>query len=529
MNLMQIFRRIFRRIAPRQFGLLAGIFCVIGLFSALQITSSIVLSASLRDAQTSEQRNQQAHRQQVRVDEARIALLTASDLLNRAGVYFMQDKETGSDGSWHSLMDETKKALDDSQKAWQAWLALNPPKDEGLINSYQMFYGALKEQADGLVKNQSIDAFFAVPAQAFQADFNDNYARFQQASETRAEQGRQALMSTLAPLQHVFMLVPALLLVIAVLVWFAMSRWVITPLRRLIAHINVLAAGDLGTSLPSVQRFNREIDQLGMSIGTMQQGLQQLVMQVSDATSSMVETIGSLAEGNQSLYQQSAKQAQELIDVTEHIATLESHVEGNSGFAEQARQQADEARKVAEGGDRMMDTVTQSMREIVERSAEMRNIVSMIDGVAFQTNILALNAAIEAAHAGNHGRGFAVVAKEVGLLARKSSHSTQTIQQLINHSLQGIHDGTAAVSRLEDNLQKVTGLVAHLSAVLSEISAATLSQGESIHKMTRRLHSLNSVSRRTDELVSTATQASEQLHYDSHQLLQAVARFRLPA
>lgn len=529
MNLTQIFRRIFRRIAPQQFGLLAGIFCIIALFSALQIASSFFLTASLRSAQHDESLNQQAHLQQVRADEARIALLTASDLLNRAGVYFMQDKATGSDGSWHSLMDETQQALAASNKAWLAFQALNPPKDEGLVNSYQLFYGALKEQADGLVKTQSIDAFFAVPAQAFQADFNDNYARFQQAGAQHAEQGRQSLLASLSRLQQVFMLIPALLVVIALLVWFGMSRWVITPLRTLIAHINILAAGDLGTPLPPVQRFNREIKQLSHSVGTMQQGLQQLVMQVSDATASMIGTIGSLAEGNQSLNQQSAKQAQELNDVTEHIATLESHVEGNTGFAEEARQQADEARKVAAGGDRMMETVTQSMREIVDRSAEMRNIVSLIDGVAFQTNILALNAAIEAAHAGNHGRGFAVVAKEVGLLARKSSHSTQTIQQLINHSLQGINDGTQAVNRLEDNLQQVTGLVGHLSGVLSEISAATLSQGESIHKMTRRLHSLNSVARRTGELVTTAAAASEQLYHDSQVLMQAVARFRLSA
>ncbi len=99
MNLMQIFRRIVRRVTPQQFGLLAGIFCIIGLFSALQIASSFLLSASLREAQHNEQLNQQAHLQQVRVDEARVALLTASDLLNRAGVWFMQDKETGSEGA----------------------------------------------------------------------------------------------------------------------------------------------------------------------------------------------------------------------------------------------------------------------------------------------------------------------------------------------------------------------------------------------------------------------------------------------
>ncbi|XTZ36597.1 methyl-accepting chemotaxis protein [Salmonella enterica] len=529
MNLTQIFRRVIRRFTPRQFGLLAGIFSVIALFSALQIVSSVVLSVSLRDAQQNEQRNQLAHLQQVRVDEARIALLTASDLLNRAGVYFMQDKETGSDGSWHSLMDETRQALVVSQKAWQAWLALKPAQDEGLVNSYQLFYGALKEQADGLEKSNSIDAFFAVPAQAFQADFNDNYARFQQASESRAAQGRESLMSTLAQLQHIFLLIPALLLVIAVLVWFAVSRWVITPLRRLITHLNILAAGDLSAPLSQVKRFNREINDLCLSVESMQCGLQQLVVQVKDATTSMVNMVGSLAQGNQSLSQQSAKQAEELSDVTQHIATLESHVEGSTGYAQLASQQAEEARSVAAGGDRMMEMVNQSMREIVERSAEMRNIVALIDGVAFQTNILALNAAIEAAHAGNHGRGFAVVAKEVGLLARKSSHSTQTIQQLINHSLQGINDGSAAVRRLEDNLQQVTGLVARLSGVLHEISAATLSQGESIHQMTRRLHSLNNVAQRTGELVTTATAASEQLHNDSHRLLQAVARFHLPA
>lgn len=529
MNLTQIFRRIAPRLFPRQFGLLAGIFCIIGLFSALQLSSSILLSASLKDAQRNERHNQLAYQQQGKLDLARVSLLAASDLLNRSGVYFMQDKETGSEGSWHSLMDEAQKALAVSQQAWQAWLALNPPKDEALVNSYQLFYGAIKEQADGLVDTHSIDAFFAVPAQAFQTDFNDNYARYQQASEKQAMQGRQTLMAQLSGLQTAFLFAPLVLLAIAVAVWFGMAKWVITPLRRLIAHIDRLAAGDLSDMPPDVVRFNREIGQLSDSIRTMQRGLQALVTQVSDATSSMVENIGALAQGNEALYHQSARQAKELEEVTAHIATLETHVEGNTGYAKLASSRADEARQAAAGGDRMMSTVNASMQAIVDRSAEMRGIVAMIDNVAFQTNILALNAAIEAAHAGNQGRGFAVVAREVGLLARKSSHSTQTIQELINHSLQGIEDGSKAVSRLEDNLQQVTGLVATLSSLLSDISSATLSQGESIHLMTRQLQALNRVSRQTDLLVSDASQASARLHQESDQLLTAVSRFRLPA
>lgn len=524
MNLTQIIRRL----APRQFGLLVGIFCIIGLFSALQISSSVLLSVSLSDAQRNEQRNQLTHLQQAKVDQARISLLAASDLLNRAGVYFMQDKETGSDGSWHSLMDEAQQALRDSQQAWQAWLAMKPIQDEALVNSYQLFFDAIHEQADGLVKSQSIDAFFAVPAQAFQADFNDNYARHQQASEQRAAQGRQLLTASLSNLQSLFLLAPVLLLAIAIAVWFGMSRWVIVPLRRLIAHINLLAAGDLSAPPPTVKRFNREMAQLGDSVDTLQAGLAQLVMQVSEATTSMVTNIGSLAQGNQDLYHQSARQAQELKAVTAHIAALETHVEGNTGYAKLASSRADEARVMAAGGDRMMETVNASMAAIVERSAEMQGIVAIIDNVAFQTNILALNAAIEAAHAGNQGRGFAVVAKEVGLLARKSSHSTQTIQQLINHSLQGVEDGSKAVTRLEDNLQQVIALVGNLCSLLNDISIATLNQGESIHQMTCQLQALNQVARQTDMLVNTASEASQRLHNQSGLLLRAVARFQLP-
>ncbi|MBL5928732.1 methyl-accepting chemotaxis protein [Lelliottia amnigena] len=529
MNLTQIFRRSAKRRIPRQFGLLAGIFCIIGLFSALQLSSSILLTASLRDAQRNEQQNQLTQQQQSKLDLARVSLLAASDLLNRSGVYFMQDKETGSDGSWHSLMDEAQKALNASQQAWNAWLALNPPKDEALVNSYQLFFGAINEQAEGLVKTNSIDSFFAVPAQAFQTDFNDNFARYQLASEARAGVGRQSLMDRLSNLQSLFLLAPVVLLMIAILVWFGMSRWVIIPLRKLIAHIDRLAAGDLSGTPPGVTCFNREIGQLNASITTMQNGLQQLVTEVSDATLSMVENIGSLADGNQKLYQQSARQAQELNDVTAHIAALETHVEGNSGYAKLASSRANEARQTAAGGDVMMSTVNASMQAIVERSSEMRGIVTLIDSVAFQTNILALNAAIEAAHAGNEGRGFAVVAREVGLLARKSSHSTQTIQALINHSLHGIEEGSKAVVRLENNLQQVTGLVANLSSLLEDISAATLSQGESIHQMTRQLQALNQVSRQTDALVTTASESSRRLHDESYLLMQAVSRFRLPA
>jgi hypothetical protein len=172
MNITQIFRRLI----PRQFGLLTGIFCIIALFSVLQVASSLMLSASVSGAQHNEGRNQLALIQQAKVDEARVALLSASDLLNRAGVYFMQDAATGSDGSWRPLMEEAYRALAQSKSAWDAWRDMKPQPDPDLTESYQRFYSGIQEQADGLMQSGSIDAFFAVPVQAFQTDFNANYA-----------------------------------------------------------------------------------------------------------------------------------------------------------------------------------------------------------------------------------------------------------------------------------------------------------------------------------------------------------------
>ncbi|MDM2935079.1 methyl-accepting chemotaxis protein [Citrobacter sp. Cu233] len=524
MNITQIFRRL----NPRQFGLLTGIICIIALFSVLQIASSVMLSTSVRDAQINEQHNQQVLLQQSKIDEARVALLSASDLLNRAGVYFMQDAATGSEGSWRPLMEEAQHALTQSKTAWDAWLAMEPHQAPDLMESYQRFYSGVQEQADGLMQSNSIDAFFAVPVQAFQTDFNENYARFQQDSGQQAEKGREQLLTSLERLQQLFLFIPLVLVVIAVLVWRSMSRWVIAPLRQLIDHIDVLAAGDLSRPAPQVSQFNREVTQLSSRIDAMQQGLCMLVQQVNDATTSMVGNITQLTQSNKQLYQQSAKQSDELNTVTSHISFLETHVEDNSGFAQLANQRAVQARDIAAGGDRMMATVNASMQAIVARSSEMRGIISLIDSIAFQTNILALNAAIEAAHAGEQGRGFAVVAKEVGLLARKSSQSTQNIQALIHHSLAGIDEGFHAVNGLDDNLHQVISLVENLGALLNDISAATMNQGTRIHELTSQLQALNNEARQTSDLVNAASDSSLQLHHESHQLLQAVARFRLP-
>ncbi|BEM62758.1 methyl-accepting chemotaxis protein [Serratia marcescens] len=515
----------------KSMGLLSGVICVIALFSLLQLFSTVFISNILRDAKANLVAGNGLHRQQATMDRARLSLLTASDSLNRAGIYYLQDKATGSDGSWHSLLDESVAALQASEQAFVQFerLSAEAPEAAGALkDSYRLFYDGLKEQAQGL-QGSSIDAFFAVPIQAFQADFNEKYLAYQALNERRGDDVNVRQLAALEQARTFALGALAALALIAVGVWVGVSRWVIAPLRRAIAHLNVLAAGDLSRPLPPERAFNREMRQLQTSIGHMQGGLQRLVSEVRDAASGILNGVGRLADGNRQLTAQSAKQNGELQLATEQVQQLAARVEENGQYAQQASQRTEQARQCAGAGEQMMQTVNVSMQGIVNQSAKMRGIVALIDSVAFQTNILALNAAIEAAHAGVHGRGFAIVAKEVGLLAQKSSHSTRDIQQLINRSLQQIDQGSQAVELLTGNLRQIIDLVNKCSALMGDISLASLNQGESIQDVTARISALNQVVRQTGTVVNAVTEASQLLQGESERLEKAMARFRLPA
>lgn len=511
----------------REFGLLGGIVSVIALFSLLQLFSTLLLSNILRNTEISVVDSQKIHDQQVVMEQARGSLLMTSDLLNRAGIYFLQDEKVGSVGSWESLVEEADASLKKSQESFRAWEKLHPTESAHLAQNYKMLFDGLQEQLDGLQKSSSLDSFFAVPVQAFQSAFNDSYARYQQDNEQLTESSGQVLLQSLGRAQQLFIFVLGILLFVAVTVWFTVGRWVIFPLRSLIKHLHVMAAGDL-SRLPNVMNTkNREVRQLYDSILVMQQGLQQLVVEVRESSSTLLSNIGQLAEGNNELSQQSFSQEQELARVVQHIDFLASRVQENNQYALQANHRAQETREMVVGGDRMMQTVNTSMQDIVSRSAEMEGIVSMIENVAFQTNILALNAAIEAAHAGHQGRGFAVVAREVGLLAKQSSESTQKIQSLISHSLQGIEHGNNAVTQLEQQLRNVISEVVRLSSLLNDISTASADQDTSVSHVTERITTLNQAVNKTGMLIKASTETSQRLLSESQRLEKAVTRFQM--
>nr|WP_050142401.1 methyl-accepting chemotaxis protein [Yersinia mollaretii] len=513
-------------------GILSGLILVITLFSMLQLFSIGYLSYISGNTKVNVERANYSHQQEVLMDRARMELLIASDKLNRAGIYYMVDKETGSEGSWNSLLNEALQSMQQSQENYSQLSRLSAhddrPEFTALKESYQQLYQGLAEIAQGLSKNNNIDVFFEVPIQGFQSDFTEKYYHYLQASENKRTLMDTQLLSSLSSAKQTVIAALVILLCLAFSVWLGVTRWIIKPLNDLISHINVIAAGDLSRPIEHQPFTSREVRQLEASICQMQQGLVVLVSQVRGGAEVILTGINQIAVDSHRLSEQTQSQTQSLAATTQSMHQLTLRVKENSNSADQANYLANKTKAIASQGGEMMSSVVNSMSDISTGSREISEIITLIESVAFQTHILALNAAIEAAHAGEHGRGFSVVAREVGMLAHKSGNSALNIKQLIHTSSSSISAGSSLVARSGDNLREIIDAVKKVTDLMAEISAASHDQSEGIENITQQVGVINEVTRLNAELVEQSTRASEALQKQTFQLNQSVARFCLP-
>ncbi|MEQ9947478.1 Tar ligand binding domain-containing protein [Pectobacterium aroidearum] len=514
--------------------ILSGLLLIIGLFSLLQLVSVGVISQTMTQVRQDISANESLRQQQALMDKARMEVMNASDKLNRAGIYLLVDKETGSEGSWHSLMDEAEVSLKQAQEHYQQLGTVTTVEADttafvDLKKSYSQLYSGLVELAQGIKTTNQIDIFFAVPVQAYQSDFTQKYSHYLQDTDALQKQHGQQFLSSLDQAKTIFITVLGLLLAIAIAVWIGVSRVIIRPLKHIIAHLKLIAAGDLSHSVDAEIRGTREIGQLNTSVIQMQEGLVTLVNQVRQGVDHMVTQVDRVAADNQQLSEQANRQSHELKVTTEHIIQLSQHLEQNAQHTQQANLHAEDTSKIAAQGETMMNDVKAAMSDIAGRTREMTEAIGMIENVAFQTHILSLNAAIEAARAGTMGRGFAVVAREVGTLASQSSHSAQNINVLIRDSDNSVSAGTRLVNKLNDSLQNIIQTAKGTGTFLSEISEISHQQTESIHEVTTRLSTLNDTVRENAGQVEASARTFSSLLEQTERLNTSVSLFILPS
>ncbi|WP_084690543.1 methyl-accepting chemotaxis protein [Comamonas granuli] len=317
----------------------------------------------------------------------------------------------------------------------------------------------------------------------------------------------------------------ALALGAAVVLALWIIRAITGPLQQAVAVARAVADGDLGVRIDAQGRSETAL--LLGALRQMLESLRSVVAQVRGGSESVAAASSQIAQANQDLSARTEQQASALEETAASMEQLNSAVRLNADHARQANQLAISASAVAERGGTVVGEVVQTMKGIQESSRRIADIIGVIDGIAFQTNILALNAAVEAARAGEQGRGFAVVASEVRALAGRSAEAAKEIKQLIGASVERVESGTAQVDQAGATMQEVVGAIQRMTSLMGEISAASTEQSQGVTQVGEAITQMDQVTQQNAALVEEMAAAANSLRGQAQELVRAVERFRL--
>jgi methyl-accepting chemotaxis protein len=302
------------------------------------------------------------------------------------------------------------------------------------------------------------------------------------------------------------------------------ARSVTQPLNNAVEIAERVAAGDLTTDIAAGGR--NETARLLASLGRMNDNLRRIVREVRVSVDTIGSAAGDIASGNADLSSRTESQASSLQETAASMEQITSTVKQNAENAAQANAVASQASLVARRGGQVVTDVVATMEAINESARKIVDIIGVIDGIAFQTNILALNAAVEAAHAGEQGRGFAVVAGEVRTLAQRSAAAAKEIKLLIGESVERIEAGNRLVSQAGTSMDDILASVQRVSGIVSEIVVASREQASGIHQVNDVITHLDDTTQQNSALVEQAAAAAASLDEQARNLARTVSVFR---
>jgi methyl-accepting chemotaxis protein len=338
----------------------------------------------------------------------------------------------------------------------------------------------------------------------------------QAASEAQYAQARLTLYAVAAA---------AAALMVAVVIAWLITRSITGPMREAVRIAATVAAGDL-TSRIEVTSTD-ETGELLAALRDMNASLQTIVGKVRSGTETLATAAQQIASGNLDLSSRTEQQAGALEETASSMEELTSTVKQNAENARQANQLAQSASNVATRGGAVVDRVVETMSDIKASADKIVDIIGVIDGIAFQTNILALNAAVEAARAGEQGRGFAVVASEVRNLAQRSAGAAKEIKALIGDSVEKVGEGSDLVQQAGTTMRDVVASVRRVTDIMAEISTATHEQEAGIEQINQAVGEMDAVTQQNAALVEEAAAAAQSLEEQSAELEHVVRVFRL--
>ncbi len=462
--------------------------------------------------------------------EARVSLMSAARFYQEAGIDNDQNLLQNADNAVilaNQKLDEVRKAFADIRS--------NMPTEPelrrlamGLVASYQAYLDDGVEPMVQALETRDYSTFYFVSegfgvlrAATFQFRIEELSKFYNDLADQLLE---QAELQTRVANTAIGLGLLLGLIIIVVLRW-VLGRTTLTPLREAGVHFDHIANGDLTKKI--TYRSANEVGVLYDAMRRMQQSLQGIVLTVRQGVDEIASGSSQIFAGNTDLSSRTEQQAAALQETAASLEELASTVRQNADNAHQADQLAHNAAKVARQGGESVGAVVNTMNQISARSGQVADIVNVIDGIAFQTNILALNAAVEAARAGEQGKGFAVVAGEVRSLAQRSAQAAKEIKGLIEASQNEVKTGTQQVASAGDIIQEVVRAVNSVTTLMSEISSASQEQTAGIEQINTAVAQMDAVVQQNASLVEEAAAAAGSLQTQSETLADAVSQFNV--
>ncbi len=431
------------------------------------------------------------------------------------------------------ITNDEKARIDEVVKAVTAFgrLAMLTPEERKLAEAVLPKIAKYRKDMDAAIDLSTVDVGTGMMAmQTADAQFQAMLKDFTELVQLEKKLSQEAYEGAAAASKQATLVLLALLLVAVVLSIGAslyMSGVIVRPLKKAIAAADQIARGDLSADIKT--RATDETGQLLNALAEMTQNLRTLVGEVANGAHTVADTSAQIAQGNLDLSQRTEEQASTLEETASSMEELTSTVTQNAHSARQASQLAKGASDVARKGGHVVGQVVSTMTGISDSSRKISDIIGVIDGIAFQTNILALNAAVEAARAGEQGRGFAVVAAEVRNLAQRSAAAAKEIKTLIGDSVDKVDAGTKLVDAAGKTMEEIVTSVTKVSELIAEIAAASQEQSSGIEQVHTAITQMDQVVQQNASLVEEATAATESMKEQAGSLLQVVARFKLGA
>jgi len=307
--------------------------------------------------------------------------------------------------------------------------------------------------------------------------------------------------------------------------WYFLETGIVNPLRAALLATQTMTGGDLTGKLETDRT-----DDMGHFLSALRQlniNLHSIISDVRNNFERIQTSTHEIAEGNMDLSGRTESQAASLEETASSMEQLAATVENNARHALAANDMANKATQVAQSGGEIVNQVISTIGEINDSSRKIVDIIGIIDGIAFQTNILALNAAVEAARAGEQGRGFAVVASEVRNLAQRSATAAREIKELIDSSVQKVDSGTVLANNAGNTMHEIISSVQQVNSIMGEISQASREQSEGITQVNQAVTQMDDVTQQNAALVEQAAAATTSLEQQARVLMDALSVFKL--